>query len=468
MMFNFAAVRSEFILTGQQIPTVYFRHIVEKMRDAVLVMTAGGNLIYANQAMADLYGYDADELLAMNVEELRDPLTLADLPAQIEESLSDGVLFECSHKKKDGTTFPVEITSHKILINSSDYWLSIIRNTTERKAIARNLPEHTLLLQAVIQLLPDAFSFKDMDFRYTLVNKALEDFLGVPAREIIGRRIEDILPPEWAAQIRATDEDAFRSKAMIRHEQEFHHSVYRWMDSFKIPLQDAHGEMIGLIGISHDITALKLKDLALSERTAALEQSVLQLQKSWHQTIDVLATTAEAKDPYTAGHQKRVMQLSIAIGRELGLSEDILIGLRMAAMIHDIGKIKVPGELLSKPGILSALERQLINTHAFAGYEILKNLDLPWNVAEMVKQHHERFDGTGYPDGLVGDEILLNARILAIADVIEAMASHRPYRPALGIETALEEISQGSGTLYDPTVASACLTVFNKYGFVFE
>jgi len=150
------------------------------------------------------------------------------------------------------------------------------------------------------------------------------------------------------------------------------------------------------------------------------------------------------------------------------MSEDDLTGLRMAAMIHDIGKINVPGELLSKPGLLSPLERQLINTHANAGYTILKELDLPWDVAQVVKQHHERCDGSGYPDGLKQDQIKYSARILAVADVVEAMASHRPYRPALGIERALAEIEQGAGIAYDEMVAAACLTLFRERGFAFE
>ncbi|HWR29155.1 MAG TPA: HD domain-containing phosphohydrolase [Negativicutes bacterium] len=455
-------------MARQQMTADFFHQLVDQVRDAVIVMTTEGKLTYVNQAMTKLYGYEAAELLTMSVHELRAPDTLDDFPDQIKKALSEGIVFECTHKKKNGALFPVEISSHKIRVHSNDYLVSIIRDITERTNITKDLQEKALQIQAVIQLLPDIFYFKDMDLRYTMINKALEDFLGLPANEIIGKQSEDIVTAEWAAQIRTSDEEAFHQGTLIRQEQELFTPEHRWMDSYKIPLHNAQGEIIGLIGSSHDITALKLKDLALNERTRALEHSVLQLQKSWHQTIEVLATTSEAKDPYTSGHQKRVMQLSDAIGRELGLEEDVLLGLRMAAMVHDIGKIKVPAELLSKPGILSALERQLINTHAMAGYEILKDLDLPWNVAKMVKQHHERHDGTGYPDGLKGEEIELNARILGVADVVEAMASHRPYRPARGIEAALSEINQGSGTLYDPTVAAACLTVFLKQGFEFE
>lgn len=339
---------------------------------------------------------------------------------------------------------------------------------TAQKKMEQSLLEKNLQLQTVIQMLPDLFYFKDMDRRYTIVNKALEDFVGLPAEAILGRHSEDILPAEWAKQIRSSDEEAFLTGTLIRQEQLVDGPQQRWLDSFKVPLRDAQGNMIGIIGGSRDITERKRNELMLEERTAALEQSLLRLQKAWHQTIEVLASTSEAKDPYTAGHQKRVMQLAVSIGRELEMSEDDLTGLRMAAMIHDIGKINVPGELLSKPGLLSPLERQLINTHANAGYTILKELDLPWDVAQVVKQHHERCDGSGYPDGLKQDKIKYSARILAVADVVEAMASHRPYRPALGIERALAEIEQGAGKLYDEAVAAACLNVFKKQGFLFD
>jgi len=173
------------------------------------------------------------------------------------------------------------------------------------------------------------------------------------------------------------------------------------------------------------------------------------------------------RDPYTAGHQRRVAELASAIAKEMRLPKEKIEGIHMAGLIHDIGKIAVPAEILSKPSKLSKMEMDLIKAHSQVGYELLKEIDFPWPVANIVLQHHERLDGVGYPQGLKGDEILLEARILAVADVVEAMASHRPYRPALGLDAALDEIKQGKGKLYEPAAVDACLVLFEK-GFTFE
>ena len=192
------------------------------------------------------------------------------------------------------------------------------------------------------------------------------------------------------------------------------------------------------------------------------------LQQSLEQSIQAIADTVEARDPYTAGHQRRVSELAVAIARELGLPEEKIHGIHLAAVIHDLGKIHVPAEILSKPGKLSDIEFMLIKTHAQAGYEILKNVDFPWPIADIVRQHHEKLDGSGYPQGLKGAQILLESRIMTVADVVEAMSSHRPYRAALGIEVALKEIERGRGSAYDSAVVDACLKVFRERGFVFS
>jgi PAS domain S-box-containing protein len=196
-----------------------------------------------------------------------------------------------------------------------------------------------------------------------------------------------------------------------------------------------------------------------------VKKTLNKLRKAMNGIIQAMAVTVEFRDPYTAGHQQRVADLARAIAQEMDLSEDQVDGLRMAGIIHDLGKIGIPTEILSKPIMLSDIEFKLIKVHPQIGYNILKDIDFPWPVAQIVLQHHERIDGSGYPLGLSGGQILLEARILAVADVVEAISSHRPYRPAHGVEKAFEEISTNKGLLYDPEVVDTCLRLFNEKGY---
>ncbi len=191
------------------------------------------------------------------------------------------------------------------------------------------------------------------------------------------------------------------------------------------------------------------------------------LLRSMEDSIKAIAATVEARDPYTSGHQSRVGQLAVAISKEMGLPDETINGIGLAASVHDLGKISVPAEILSKPGGLTEVEFMLVKQHVQRGYDILKDIEFPWPLATNVWQHHERLDGSGYPQGLKGDQIMLGSRILAVADVVEAMASHRPYRPALGIEAALEEIELHRGTLYDQDVVDACIKLFHQRAYKF-
>ena len=201
---------------------------------------------------------------------------------------------------------------------------------------------------------------------------------------------------------------------------------------------------------------------------SAHAHSAERLQRSMEATIQVIAGTVEMRDPYTAGHQLRVAELATAIAHKMGLREEQIHGIRLAGMIHDLGKVHIPAEILSRPSKLSSIEIELVKGHPQAGYDILKGVDFPWPIAQIVIQHHERQDGSGYPCGLKADEILLEARILAVADVVEAMASHRPYRPALGVEPALQEIAANAGKSYDADVARVCIALFREKAFAFK
>ncbi len=217
--------------------------------------------------------------------------------------------------------------------------------------------------------------------------------------------------------------------------------------------------------------ALRRRELEIKNRgyIGELEEQVkertAQLSRAMEGTIQALARVVEWRDPYTAGHQKRVAEIASAIGSGMGLPKDLVDGIRMAGFVHDIGKIAVPSDILNKPGHLSEGEFSLIKEHPKVGYDILKDIDFPWNIAQSVLFHHERMDGSGYPQGLSGNDIPLEARILAVADVVEAMSSHRPYRPALGIDEALKKIQEDKGVFYDSQVVDACIKVFKEKGF---
>jgi putative nucleotidyltransferase with HDIG domain len=198
------------------------------------------------------------------------------------------------------------------------------------------------------------------------------------------------------------------------------------------------------------------------------EAALSALQENLKSTVEAIAAAVEMRDAYTAGHQRRVADLAVAIARETGLTEEQIEGVFLAAMIHDVGKINVPAELLNKPGKLTSLEFQMIQTHAQAGYEIVQGINFPWPIAQAILQHHERLDGSGYPNHLKDEAILIEAKILAVADVVDAMMSHRPYRPALGVDAALDEIEKGKGRLFDPGIVDACIAMFRQKGFAFH
>ena len=200
-------------------------------------------------------------------------------------------------------------------------------------------------------------------------------------------------------------------------------------------------------------------------RTEDLRHTMDNLKKTMNGVIEAMGITVEKRDPYTAGHQVRVTGLATAIAKQMGLSKNKREGVRLAGLIHDIGKIAVPAEILSKPGKISDHEFGIIRSHAQVGYDIIKKIDFPWPISQIVYQHHERLDGSGYPRGLSEDDILLEAKVIAVADVVEDMASHRPYRPALGIETALKEIRKNRGRFFDPRVVDVCCELFENGGY---
>jgi len=281
-------------------------------------------------------------------------------------------------------------------------------------------------------------------------------------KDMIGMTTEELFPKEQAEKMRKDDKEVMISGKPKRNIIQPYTTPngIRWQSIDKIPYKDNKGKVIGIIGFAKDITTERRSE-------EELKQSYQQLKKTMNAAIDTMSNIIEAKDPYTSGHQHLVCQLAVPLARELGLPEDKVEGVRIASLIHDIGKIGLPTEILSKPGKLTDIEFSLIKGHSQVGYDILKSIDFSYPIAQIVLQHHERLNGSGYPNKLNGDKIILEAKIIGIADVVEAMFSFRPYRPALGIDAALEEISKNRGILYDPKVVDVCLKLFKEKGFEF-
>jgi PAS domain S-box-containing protein len=291
--------------------------------------------------------------------------------------------------------------------------------------------------------------------RYLTANQALAAMLGYDSPEDLITTVINI-----PKQLYLNPEDRKVLLKMIEEQgpvRGFETQFYRkngsmiWVSVNQQAVRDAGGHLLYYEGFNEDITIKK--------------EGIERIKKALGATVQAMAVTVETRDPYTAGHQRRVADLSRSIATEMNLPADQIDGIRMAAIIHDLGKISVPAEILSKPTRLTALEFSLIKTHSQSGYDILKDIDFPWPIARMVLEHHERMDGSGYPQGLIAEEALLESQILAVADVVESMASHRPYRPALGIDAAVKEIENNRGTLYDNAVADACLRLFREKGY---
>ncbi|MCK9365526.1 MAG: PAS domain-containing protein [Syntrophales bacterium] len=291
-------------------------------------------------------------------------------------------------------------------------------------------------------------------------NQQWVDYTGLTLEESYGHGWKIPFHPDDQQRAWSAWENATKNKGIYSLECRLRRAdgVYHWWLVRGVPLLDETGEIIKWFGTCTDIDKIKHTE-------EQLQDTLESLRKAFGTTIQVMVSAVEVRDPYTSGHQTRSADLACAIATEMGLSSEKIEGIRMAGSIHDIGKLSIPAEILSKPTKLTNLEFSLIKEHSLRGYEILKDVESPWPIAEIVYQHHERMDGSGYPRNLKGEEILIEARILSVADVVEAMASHRPYRPGLGIDAALKEISNNRGILYDTGVVDACLRLFHEKGY---
>ncbi len=338
------------------------------------------------------------------------------------------------------------------------------REIAERMKAEEALRESEARYRLHFENVSDVIFSLSSDLTLTDISPSVERVLGYRPEELVGRPFQNlnVLAQDYLEQALSDARRALEGEGIISALYQFmaKDGSRKWGEISSTPVVQ-EGKVVAIISVARDITERKRAE-------EELQRSHEQLKKAFDGIVNVITSIIEEKDPYTAGHQRRVTQLACAIAKEMNLLEEEINGLRMAGLIHDLGKIRIPTEILSKPGKLTEVEWSLIKIHPRVGHDVLRGIEFPWPVATIVLQHHERLDGSGYPQGLSHNEILLTARILAVADVVEAMASHRPYRPARGLDQALEEISRNKGILYDPVVVDTCLRLFTEKGFAFE
>ncbi|MDP1992533.1 MAG: PAS domain S-box protein, partial [Syntrophales bacterium] len=433
-----------------------------------------GRITRVNRTELAMLGYSAEEMLGRHVWEFvgEKDISRKAVLDKLAGTLPPGRNLERTRCKKDGTR--IQVLNQDLILRDKEGKINGMRSTmqdiTEQKRVEESLLRERSMVDRIMKTSPAGIIVVNRDGRIIFTNKRATEIYGLSADEMTGRAYDS---PEWLI----TDFNGnpflienlpFRKVIssgspvyVIRHTISSPDGRRVYLSVNGAPIHDERGNVSDVVFSIDDITEQHRSEEEISKTVETLKRGI-------DDTIRAMAMIVEERDPYTAGHQERVASLSVAIAQDMNLSEEQINGIRMAGMIHDIGKIKVPAEILSKPTKLSHIELQLIKTHAEVGYRILETIAFPYPVAKIAYQHQERIDGSGYPQGLKGDEILLDARIIAVADVVEAMASHRPYRPALGIAAALEEISRNRGILYDPEVTDVCLKLFHEKGYRFN
>jgi PAS domain S-box-containing protein/putative nucleotidyltransferase with HDIG domain len=422
--------------------------------------TPHGKYLMLNPRFAEMIGYDVEELLQL--ESIADLYVDSGQREEVKRLLSENDVLEDYHinlwcKNGQDMWMAIYVKTERNEQGEILYYdgftldVSVPKNT--EKALRASEDKYKKLVNSS----PDAIALVDEFGRFLTVNPAMAKSLGIEQQELEGQYHHQVISQDVADKRIMKGKEAIEEGQVIFFEDT---RQGRFFQNYYVPISTSGNPRTYQV-VSREVTDLKKTQTDLHKTLTKLRQAV-------EGTIQALSIALEQRDAYTAGHQERVTKLACAIAREMGREEDALQGLYLAGMVHDIGKISIPNEILAKPTKLSAIEFGLIKQHAQSGYNILKDIEFPWPIADIVVQHHERIDGSGYPKGLHGEEILLEAKILAVADVVEAMSSHRPYRPGLGIEAALEEIENKKGILFDPEVAEICLTLFRKKGFLFD
>ncbi len=439
-----------------------YRNLIETSPHAVGLMDMNGNIIMYNRQALEIYGFEnSEDLKGRNVMELVAPENYQEVLDSMQVLLKEGAVrnLELRSFKKDGRPFYIQVSSTLLRDkeNKPQSVLIVFQDITERKKAEAILQESETRYRLLFENMLNGMAYCKMDFKdgvpedftYLAVNNAFEYLTGL--KDVAGKKVTEAIPG-----IRQSNPELFEiygRVALTGQPERFEthiESLGIWLSIAVFSTEKGY-----FVAVFDNITERK-------QAEEKLRKSFKGLRKTLNDAIDTMAKIVELRDPYTAGHQKRVADLCVAIVHQMMLGDEVEERLRMAATIHDIGKMYVPSDILSKPGKLGVPEFQLVKTHPQYGYDIVKSMDFPCCIADAVLQHHERLDGSGYPKGLKGEDIIMEARILAVADVVEAMASHRPYREAPGLDRALNEIKSNSGRLYDPRVVEACVRVFEE------
>jgi PAS domain S-box-containing protein/putative nucleotidyltransferase with HDIG domain len=441
-----------------------YRELVEKAGAAILIDDREGRFKYCNKRLADLFGYTLDEMQTKEIRSIIHPDDI-DRVLKIHQARVDGKKvpskYEFVGKKKNGDMMYLDIDAvalkeHGRIVGTRSY----IWDITQRKKIEEDIRSSEERLKLLFEYAPDGYYLSDLRGIFLDGNRAAEEMTGYRKEELIGKNFA-------RAKLLAVDQLPKALALLARNAL----GQPTGPDEFILTRKDGSKTIVGIrtfpvkingqtvvLGIARDITDYK--------RTQdELRRSYERMQKVLEDTINALTSAVEKRDPYTAGHQHRVARLVDAIADKMRLPDNQKKGLHVAALVHDIGKINVPAGILNKPSGLSDAEFALVKDHVLVGYDILRTIEFPWPVAEIVLEHHERMDGSGYPKGVKGSEIMLEARILAVADVVESMLAHRPYRPARGMADAVKEITTYKRKIYDAKVVNACLKVLKDRQF---
>ncbi|MCX7995113.1 MAG: PAS domain S-box protein [candidate division WOR-3 bacterium] len=449
-----------------------FRAVFDSARDCIFIKNKSLKYIMVNKCVAKLFKMPCEEIIGKDDTYFYEPQMAEEIRNEDKRVLNGEVLEIFAERIIGSQKFKFHIIKVPLYDEKGNIWglCGIARDITEHETTRENLIKSREQLKLITDNITEVIFILDMDLKFTFVSPSIR-VLGYEISELLRNGIEKLLTPESYVE----------AMKMLKHELEIEglpvkdlnrtrsavlqvkckDGTMLWAETTFKFLRDQNLKPTGILGVARDVTET-------FKANQELKKSYEQLDRILHGTVTALASAVEKRDPYTAGHQRRVSELVCAIAEEMGLPADMINYLRIAALLHDVGKIYVPAEILAKPTTLTPAEFEIIKTHSQVGFEILKPVDFPWPIPEIVLQHHEKNDGSGYPDGLTSDKIMLEAKILCVADIVEAMMSHRPYRAALGLDQALGDISKDKGIKFDEKIVDICIKLFREKGFKFS